>query len=73
MDLIKSEIARNNYSGKYLIDGFPRNVENDEVWTRMMEHDAIVRGLLYMKCGEDIMQKRIIERSKTSGRSDDNI
>lgn len=71
--MIKCEIAKNNHSGKYLIDGFPRNVENDEVWTEMMSDDAIVKGLLYLKCSEDIMQKRVIERSKTSERSDDNV
>ncbi len=38
-----------------------------------MEDDAVVRGLLYMKCNEDTMQKRVLERSKTSGRADDNI
>lgn len=39
----------------------------------MMEDDAVVKGLLYMKCGEDTMQKRVLERAKTSGRADDNI
>lgn len=73
VDLIRCEIAKNNHSGKYLIDGFPRNLENDRVWSEMMENDAIVKGLLYMKCGEEIMQKRVIERSKTSERSDDNL
>lgn len=26
-----------------------------------------------MKCGEEIMEQRILERGKTSGRPDDNI
>lgn len=38
-----------------------------------MEEEAIVKGLLYMRCNEDIMQKRVLERAKTSGRSDDNL
>jgi hypothetical protein len=45
-------MAKNNHSGKYLIDGFPRNVENDEVWTQMMEKYAVLKGLIYMKCNE---------------------
>lgn len=28
--------------------------------------------MLYLECDEDIMTKRILERSKTSGRTDDN-
>jgi adenylate kinase family enzyme len=73
VNLIKSEIRRNNYTGRYLIDGFPRNVENDDVWRKMMEEDADVKGLIYMKCGEGTMEQRILERAKTSGRPDDNI
>ena len=38
-----------------------------------MEHHANVRGLLYMKCGEEVMQQRLLERAKTSKRSDDNV
>ena len=60
VELIKSEIARNNYSGRYLIDGFPRNVENDEVWTKLMADHVNLLGLIYMKCNEDTMEKRII-------------
>lgn len=37
-----------------------------------MEHHANLRGLLYMKCGEEVMQQRLLERGKTSKRSDDN-
>lgn len=39
----------------------------------MMEDEAVVKGFIYMRCGEEIMQERVIQRSKTSGRNDDNV
>ena len=39
----------------------------------MMVNHAVVKGLIYMKCDEEVMQRRLLERAKTSGRPDDNI
>lgn len=59
---------------KFLIDGFPRSQENIQVWEEIMpEHVAKIQFVLFLDCPEDTMTGRLLERSKTSGRNDDNI
>jgi UMP-CMP kinase len=38
-----------------------------------MTNESIVRGLIYFKCSEEVMEQRLLLRGKTSGRADDNI
>ncbi|GBG31774.1 Adenylate kinase [Hondaea fermentalgiana] len=58
----------------YLIDGFPRNQDNLEGWIRETSgrSDIEVLGVLFFDCPEQIITERILERGKSSGRSDDN-
>lgn len=35
--LIKNALFKSNYSKRILLDGFPRNNENDEIWKKLME------------------------------------
>lgn len=58
---------------KFLIDGFPRNQDNYDGWQRVMGDLVEVPFILFMDADEDTMINRIMERSKTSGRNDDNI
>ncbi len=58
---------------KFLIDGFPRNRDNFDGWQRAMGDIVDVPFILFMDADEDTMINRIMERSKTSGRNDDNI
>ena len=57
---------------RFLIDGFPRNQENVDGWNSEIGDDADVIGVLFFYCDEETMLARIMERSKTSGRNDDN-
>lgn len=61
-------------SGKetFLIDGFPRNKDNLDGWNRQMGEKALVKGVLFFECSEEICVNRCLERGKQSGRSDDN-
>lgn len=58
---------------RFLIDGFPRNQDNYDGWQRVMGDIVEVPFILFMDADEDTMINRIMERSKTSGRNDDNI
>jgi len=58
---------------KFLIDGFPRNEENNSSWERQMADKVHVGCVLVFDCPEETMQKRLIKRGESSGRSDDNI
>ncbi len=57
---------------KFLIDGFPRDMQNLECWQQKMEPFCNVQFLLFLDCPEDVMTERLLERGKDSGRSDDN-
>lgn len=58
---------------KFLIDGFPRDTDNLKCWEENMPPTvAQVPFLLFLDCAQDVMTARLMERGKTSGRSDDN-
>ncbi len=58
---------------KFLIDGFPRDVQNLECWQSQMNSLVEIQFLLFLDCPEAVMLDRLLERGKTSGRSDDNV
>lgn len=62
----------NSGATKFLVDGFPRDVDNLACWESDMTALTNVQFLLYLNCPQDIMIDRLVERGKTSGRSDDN-
>jgi adenylate kinase family enzyme len=55
-----------------MLDGFPRSQENIDVWERKMKGVCNLEFLLYFECEQSAMEERMLERAKTSGRSDDN-
>lgn len=57
----------------FLVDGFPRNFDNLSGWTSCMPSVASVSGVLHYDCPLEVLEKRILERAKDSGRSDDNL
>ena len=59
-------------SNRFLVDGFPRDMDNLKCWNASMADLAEVQFLLYLDCPQEIMLGRLLERGKTSGRSDDN-
>lgn len=60
-------------SGKFLIDGFPRNKDNLDGWTRSMNDNVNVQFVLFLTCDEEICVQRCLKRgAEGSGRSDDN-
>ncbi|KAI1208714.1 uridylate kinase [Annulohypoxylon truncatum] len=59
----------NPSKGKFLIDGFPRKLDQ-----ALKFEEAVVpaRFVLFYDCPEAEMERRLMERGKTSGREDDN-
>ena len=58
---------------RFLVDGFPRNTNNLSGWQQVTGTSLQVGGVLFYDCPEEVMESRLLERGKTSGRSDDNI
>lgn len=55
--------------GKFLIDGFPRKMDQA---LKFEETVCPSKFVLFFDCPEEEMQRRLLERGKTSGRADDN-
>ncbi|ORY09270.1 UMP-CMP kinase-like protein [Clohesyomyces aquaticus] len=54
----------------FLIDGFPRKLDQAHAFERSVVPSKFT---LFFDCPEDVMQERLLERGKTSGRADDNV
>ena len=73
-NLLKKGMEKNGWNKKmFLIDGFPRNQDNYEGWQKVMGELVEVPFILFMDANEQTMVDRIMERSKVSGRNDDNV
>lgn len=60
---------KENGNRKFLIDGFPRKMDQ-----AIKFEEAVCPSVftLFFDCPEDVMEKRLLKRGETSGRSDDN-
>jgi len=61
-------------SGKedFLIDGFPRNKDNLDGWTKQLGEKTNVKRVLFFECDDKVCVERCLERGRSSGRVDDN-
>ncbi|KAK8049502.1 UMP-CMP kinase [Apiospora phragmitis] len=55
--------------GKFLIDGFPRKMDQA---VKFEESVCPAKAVLFYDCPEAEMERRLLDRGKTSGRADDN-
>lgn len=69
--LLKQAMEKSG-STKFLVDGFPRDVQNLLCWNEQLSEYANVQFLLFLDCPESVMTARLLERGLTSGRTDDN-
>lgn len=70
VDILRVNIEHKH--GVFLLDGFPRNQENVDAWEAKMKDVCKLEFLLNFEVDPAIMEERMLERAKTSGRSDDN-
>jgi UMP-CMP kinase len=70
ISLLKTAMTAATPKRKFLIDGFPRNIEQGVAFE---EQVCQGRAVLFFDCEEDVMVERLLGRSLTSGRDDDNI
>lgn len=72
--LIKNAMQANGWgSSKFLVDGFPRNEDNYTGWNEVMGESITLAGVLNFVVEEEALIQRVLARSASSGRSDDNI
>ena len=58
---------------RFLIDGFPRNWDNVDCWNENMADSCEVESVWFIDCDEAELERRLLSRGRTSGRSDDNL
>lgn len=74
LDLLKREmLSQTDPCNRFLIDGFPRNWDNVQGWEEHMSSVCDMEKVVSIECDETELEKRLLSRGLTSGRSDDNI
>ncbi|GAA5936546.1 bifunctional uridylate/adenylate kinase [Sporobolomyces koalae] len=66
---INSSTSTSQHKKRFLIDGFPRQMDQAIKFDESVCPSSLV---LFLVCPESILQERLLERGKTSGRDDDN-
>ena len=67
------QVTRTTGKRNFLLDGFPRSLDNMTAWNKVFGDDVELPKMLYFECPYDVLEKRILGRAKYSGRNDDNI
>ena len=71
--MLKNKVDANPDVPGYIFDGFPRNINQSEALDKILkEKGKEVSKLLSLDVDDEEIVKRILNRGKTSGRSDDN-
>lgn len=65
----RMSIESDNAVRAFLIDGFPRNVEQGEEFERIVYP---CKAMIFYECSDEELIRRILKRGETSGRIDDN-
>lgn len=68
-----AKAMRESGQSKFLIDGFPRNLNNVTGWEKVVGDSVTLAFVLVLECSEAVMQARLLTRGETSGRIDDNL
>lgn len=72
IDMIGSQLNENKSTKGFIFDGFPRTVEQAKALDQLLtENETPVSGMLALDVEKQELINRLLERGKTSGRSDD--
>lgn len=72
IDMLKAEVEKNASAKGFIFDGFPRTesqaISLDEF---LSDKSTEIHGMVALEVPEDLLVERLLNRGKTSGRSDD--
>ncbi len=72
IDMLRKQVEANPEVTGIIFDGFPRTIQQAQALDALLaERSSEVTGLLALTVDEDEIVQRILNRAKTSGRSDD--
>ena len=70
--MLRAEIERHPGAKGFIFDGFPRTVAQAEALDRLLaDMGEEIRVLIALEVDEEEITRRLLERAKTSGRTDD--
>ena len=67
------KVTRTTGKNNFLLDGFPRSLDNLEGWYEIFGREAELPKMLYFECPYAVLEERILGRAKYTGRIDDNV
>ncbi|MBA3745149.1 adenylate kinase [Sporichthya sp.] len=74
MDILRKPVVEANNQGGYVLDGFPRTVEQAEIAYSVAQTLGVeVQVVVHLEVPRDELVRRLVERGAASGRSDDNL
>ena len=72
IDMLREEVKENSSVNGFIFDGFPRTTtQADALDILMYENNSKIHATIALEAEDDILTQRLLERGKTSGRSDD--
>ncbi len=72
INMLKAEVEKNTDAKGFIFDGFPRTESQAEALDAFLaEKGEQINGMVALEVPEDVLVTRLLERGKTSGRTDD--
>ena len=72
IDMLKAEVDNNPNANGFIFDGFPRTESQAaSLDTFLQEKNSGINGMVALEVPENLLVERLLNRGKTSGRSDD--
>jgi adenylate kinase len=72
IDMLKDAVENNQEAKGFIFDGFPRTTKQAESLDAFLSEKSMqISATLALEADDDILVERLINRGKTSGRSDD--
>lgn len=72
INMLKAELEKNPDAKGFIFDGFPRTTPQAEALDKLLASlDTSISVMLALEVAEEELRSRLLERAKTSGRTDD--
>ena len=72
IDMLNKEVEKNAGANGFIFDGFPRTNAQAKALDELMENkDSQINAMVALEVDDEVLVERLLERGKTSGRTDD--
>lgn len=72
IDMLNKEVEKNTDAKGFIFDGFPRTDAQAKALDELMDSkDSQINAMIALEVDDEVLVQRLLERGKTSGRSDD--